>query len=297
MSDLDAIVERLQRELGPAAGPPAPLHGGQTNRNFRIAFSGRECVVRLPGRETSLLGISRDAERIANRAAATLGIAPAVLAAEPDCLVTEFVVGVTQSTDRVAADPEPFAHALRAFHDSGEMLPVSFWVPELLEAYAATAVERGGELPPAYGQVQAVAGRIARALPPVEPAPCHNDLLCGNLIRTAGGGVMLVDWEYAGMGPRMFDLGNLAVNNEFDAAAEERMLRAYFGEPPSDGRRAALRLMRIMSDAREGAWGVVQSVVSELDIDFNSYAQFHFSRLLEAAKDPSFEEWLDAATA
>ena len=29
---------------------------------------------------------------------------------------------------------------------------------------------------------------------------------------------MLVDWEYAGMGHRLFDLGNLAVNNEFDDA-------------------------------------------------------------------------------
>ena len=42
---------------------------------------------------------------------------------------------------------------------------------------------------------------------------------------------MLVDWEYAGMGHRMFDLGNLAVNNEFDEDADERLLAAYFREP------------------------------------------------------------------
>ncbi len=30
---------------------------------------------------------------------------------------------------------------------------------------------------------------------------------------------MIVDWEYAGMGHPCFDLGNLAVNNDFDEAA------------------------------------------------------------------------------
>ena len=96
----------------------------------------------------------------------------------------------------------------------------------------------------------------------------------------------------------MFDLGNLAVNNAFDEAAEERLLSAYFDERPvSGGRRAALKLMRIMSDAREAAWGVVQGVISELDFDFAAYAKKHFDRLSAAAEDQQFEEWLSAAAA
>ena len=55
--------------------------------------------------------------------------------------------------------------------------------------------------------------------------------------------------------------------------------------------------MRIMSDAREAAWGVVQSVVSELDFDFDAYADSHFARLDEASHDPRLAEWLDAAAA
>jgi thiamine kinase-like enzyme len=108
---------------------------------------------------------------------------------------------------------------------------------------------------------------------------------------------MLVDWEYAGMGHRFFDLGNLSVNNEFDPAADERLLTAYLGEPPGDARRAALALMRIMSDAREAAWGVIQGVISDLDFDFAEYASKHFERLTRAAADPGFEEWIDAASA
>jgi thiamine kinase-like enzyme len=108
---------------------------------------------------------------------------------------------------------------------------------------------------------------------------------------------LLVDWEYAGMGHPLFDLGNLAVNNEFDEAAEERLLGGYFGAPVTDGRRAALKLMKIMSDAREAAWGVVQGVISELEFDFAGYAQKHFDRLAAAAEDPRLGEWLDSASA
>ena len=49
---------------------------------------------------------------------------------------------------------------------------------------------------------------------------------------------MIVDWEYAGMGDPRFDLGNLSINNDFDDATSERLLAAYYGEPPSRPRAA-----------------------------------------------------------
>jgi hypothetical protein len=53
--------------------------------------------------------------------------------------------------------------------------------------------------------------------------------------------------------------------------------------------------MRVLSDAREGAWGVVQGRLSELDFDFAAYAQEHFERLRAAAARPDFADWLAAA--
>lgn len=295
MADLDGIVDQLQQRLGAAAGPPEPLEGGITNRNYRARFGEREYVIRMPGKDTSLLGISRDAERIANIEASRLGIAPEVAAAEETFLVTSYLNCAPIDADELRADPAPVAAALRAFHESGVELPTRFWVPELLDDYARIVREHGGTLPESYQPTQQLAGRIAAVLPLSDPAPCHDDLLPANLLRIEGDGVMLVDWEYAGMGHPMFDLGNVSVNNEFDEAADERLLSAYFGEPPSPKRRAALRLMRIMSDAREAAWGVVQGVISELDFDFGEYAASHFARLDQAASDPRLEKWLDRA--
>jgi thiamine kinase-like enzyme len=296
MEELAVIVDRLQERLGRTAGTPEPLDGGITNRNYRVHFGERDYVVRLPGRDTGLLGISRTAERVANQTAAELGFAPAVAAGDDDCLVTEFLVCEPVDPDALRAAPMTVARALRAFHDSGVELPVRFWVPEVLDEYAVIVNERDGTLPTAYAPTQELARRIAEVLPLQRPVPCHDDLLPANLVALVPGGeIVLVDWEYAGMGHPVFDLGNLAVNNEFDAPAEDRLLQAYYDETPNDQRRAALALMRIMSDAREAAWGVVQSAISELDFDFDAYASKHFERLLAKAESSHLDEWLAAA--
>jgi thiamine kinase-like enzyme len=297
MADLHEIVDRLSRRLGTAGGDPVPLDGGITNRNFRVRFGARDCVLRLPGRDTELLGIDRRAERMATERAAALGIAPPLIAADDECMVTEWLPGAPIDGDRLRADPSSAAQALRAFHDSGLELPVRFWIPDLLTDYASLIAQRGGELPGAYRRTQELVARIAEVLPLSDPAPCHDDLLPGNVLAADEdpGRAVLVDWEYAGMGHRYFDMGNLAVNNDFDEGAQERLLHAYFGEPPTPGQSAALHLMMLVSDAREAAWGVVQGSISELDFDFGEYADEHFARLERNASDPRLEEWLRAA--
>jgi thiamine kinase-like enzyme len=199
------------------------------------------------------------------------------------------------SATEVTAAIEEIALALRAFHDSSLSLPTTFSVPDLLAAYARTVAERGGTLLDGYATAAAVAERVAAALAGRERRPCHNDLLAGNIIRAQDAGVMIVDWEYAGMGDPRFDLGNLSVNNSFAEPDDERLLRAYLGAPPSDRERAALKLMRVLSDAREGAWGAVQKVLSEIDFDFDGYAREHFERLAATVEGADFEEWLTAA--
>jgi thiamine kinase-like enzyme len=295
---LEEIVQRLEPTLGPLTGEPVALSGGITNHNFRVTLGAQEHVIRLHGADTAPLGIDREAERLASEAAAALGIAPTVDAAFEDCLVTRFVACSPVSPHEVADHLEEIARALRRFHDSGTQLPARFWVPDLLDDYASTVRQRGVRLPARYAEALAVAGLIAAALAPREPCPCHNDLLAGNIIRSREDGVVLiVDWEYAGMGHPCFDLGNLSVNNDFDEAADERLLRAYYCEPPSDAQRATLALMRILSDAREAAWGVLQAEISEIDFDFGRYARTHFERLHAAAEQPQLEEWLAAAAA
>lgn len=293
----------LERELGAAEAGITVLTGGVTNRNLKMNFGGTAYVVRLCGKETAALGIDRDAEVAATRAAHGLGIGPEVAMYLPEfeCVVTRFVSGHAAEVGELTRTPgalEWAARALRAFH-GGPPLPARFDAFALGEDYCTQAQARGASVPGAYAEATAVAHRIQAALRGAEhdPVPCHNDLLSSNFLLTDAGAITIVDWEYAGMGDRYFDLGNLAVNNELNEAAADRLLAAYWGEAPSPRRRAALALMRIVSDYREATWGVIQGVLSELDFDYGGYADKHLERLLAQASDPRLERWLDAASA
>ncbi len=295
------LMQTLEDRLGPASGPSVALDGGITNRNLQMRFGDALYVVRLCGKETGLLGIDRVSEVRATEAAHELGIAPEVVLFLPerDCVVTRWIDGEAASASQIRAPRvlASVARGLRAFHDGGPELPTPFDVFRLVEDYRVQTRSRGGAVPARWDEAMAVAGRIQAALrgPEHDPVPCHNDMLTANFLLTADG-VCIVDWEYAGMGDRYFDLGNLAVNNDFTEDDGERLLEAYWGEPPSERRRAALALMRIISDYREAAWGMVQGVLSELDFDYAGYADKHLTRLFEHASDPRLERWLDAAS-
>ena len=60
-----------------------------------------------------------------------------------------------------------------------------------------------------------VAAGLELAVGPVDLVFGHNDLLAGNFIDD-GRRVWLIDWDYAGFNSPLFDLANLASNNEFD---------------------------------------------------------------------------------
>ena len=111
-----------------------------------------------------------------------------------------------------------------------------------------------------------------------------------------GARVCIVDWEYAGMNNRYFDLGNLSVNNGFEAEDDRALLELYF-ERAGHRARASRRCSSCasISDFREAMWGVVQHGRSTLDFDYTAYAAEHFDRLERAAADPRVEEWLAVA--
>ena len=261
-----------------------PLGGGITNRNFRVEAAGQEFVLRIGGKDTELLGIDRAAEHAASRVAADLGLGPEVVAfVEPEgYLVTRYLDGEVGKIDldRVGA-------ALRRLHD-GPTLPARFDSFRVVEAYRATAHERGIAVPSAYARAKEIADQIERRRSGTTFRPCHNDLLSANFIDD-GIRLWLVDWEYAGMGDPFFDLGNFAVNNKLGEEGENELLTAYGSD---DGE--ALVLMRFMSDFREAMWGIVQLAISELDFDFGAYAEEHFERLARTAAEPRFQRALQS---
>src|SRR5690606_28448511 len=103
-----------------------PLSGGITNLNFKIEADGRAYVIRLAGEGTDQLGIKRDVEYAANKAAGELGIAPEVVYfIEPEgYIVTRFVNGKRIMTEDIVKTDylERIAKKLRLFHQRGTKL-------------------------------------------------------------------------------------------------------------------------------------------------------------------------------
>ena len=292
MSDVTRAVERMwpgqdvQVEV---------LTGGITNQNLKVDVGGESLVLRVAGKNTDLLGIDREAELAATEAAAAAGIGPEVVGfvLPEGWLVTRFVEGATPPMERMRepAMLRRVADALYAFH-AGPAVPATFDSFRVVETYRQTTLERGGAVPDAYDWAHEIAGRIEARRSADAHVPCHNDLLNANFLFD-GERLRIVDWEYAGMGDRFFDLANFSINHELDEAASATLLEAYFGDVRERDAQA-LDLMRFMSDFREAMWGVVQSAVSELDFDFVAYASEHFERLRRTAEAPAFAEALEA---
>jgi thiamine kinase-like enzyme len=272
------------------------LSGGITNRNYRVDVNGSSFVLRVGGNDTNLLGIDRGIEHAASLRAAEVGVGPQVIAfVKPEgWLVTRFIDGRSMPPEEIRTPKgiSRVAGAMRKVHDA-EPIPGRFDAHAVVDQYREEAQKHGVWIPAEFAHAQHASERIRRARGPQPQVPCHNDLLNANFLDD--GAIRIVDWEYAGMGDRFFDLANLSVNHDFGIDEDRLLLEAYFGvERPAD--LAALRLMRLMSDFREAMWGVLQSGISKLDFDFRKYADKHFSRLLLAAADPDFEHYLRQAS-
>src|SRR5207302_262014 len=166
---------------------------------------------------TDLLGIDRAVEHAAGMRAFEVGVGPEVVAFVPaeGWLVARFIDGRPIAIEEMRR-PEMLgrvADALRRFH-SAAPIPGKFDPHEVVEDYRAKAVKHGVAIPAQFDSMRSVSERIRAARGPQHAVPCHNDLLNANFLDDSS--IRIVDWEYAGMGDRFFDLANFSVNHDFE---------------------------------------------------------------------------------
>jgi thiamine kinase-like enzyme len=278
------VVDEVAARLWPGrVRAIEPLAHGITNSNYRIDLGDEQVVLRVPGKDTRLLGIDRQVEVIAGRLAASIGVAPELLAVdEPTgCLVTRFIEARPIPPAELAAEPMlgELVATLRRVHAAGTV-PLVFDPFAVIHRYRDEAAGHRVQAPFDLEGALEVVDRIAAARPFRPTVFGHNDLLNANFLYD--GAIRIVDWEYAGMTDPFFDLANVAVNHDFPAGTERALLAHYFGTA-DDALVATLSLMKLASELREAMWGVVQLAISALDVDFTAYATergAHFAALM-----------------
>lgn len=253
-----------------------PLAGGITNRNYVVYDRANRYVVRFCA-DRSLLGIDRRNELACQRAAAEFGISPSVVHAEPPFVVSQWVSGQTLSAEDVRDEARllRIAHTLRQLHATwdrlrGELLYFSPF--QTVRSYLNTARNLRASVPADMDDLLADATELERRIEPFRPVLCHNDLLAANLIEDDQR-MWLVDWEYAGMGHPLFDLAGLSGNCGLDEAQERFLLEAYLGTPPQRRTVVELQILKTISLLRESLWAVIQTVASEIEFDYTTYAR------------------------
>jgi thiamine kinase len=199
---------------GLAAGASATrierLGGGTVNEVYRVDSAAGRFVLRLDGAAWRRPGVDRARELILHRAAAAAGIAPALLAAEPQArglLVMEFVPGRLWGSadyDDVAALrrlgerlyelhrlPAP---AIEAFDPWGV---AQAYVRQIDAAHAA-ALQRPLQ------RLQAVSAQLRTGHEAMSVV--HGDLWQGNLLQGPRARLWLLDWEYAQLSDPLMDV-------------------------------------------------------------------------------------------
>ena len=268
---------------------PEPLGGGLTNANFRVEDGGQRYFVRI-GDDIPVHGVMRFNELAASRAAHAAGLSPEVIHAEPGAMVMRFVEGRTFGEEDVRrqANLERIVPLVRRCHRE---IPAHlrgpsliFWVFHVIRDYGHTLVRDGSRLAGEVPRWVDAAEALEREVGPVELVFGHNDLLPANFIDD-GERLWLIDWDYAGWGSSLFDLGGLASNSQLDAAQEEWLLEAYFEVPVDDALRRRYAAMKCASLLRESMWSAVSEIHRRVDFDYESYTAQNLERFERAWHD------------
>ena len=231
--------------------------------------------------------ISRRNEIASCEAAFAIGVSPELVYHEPGILVARFIEGqVFDEADvRDAHNLHRIIGLLKRFHHEVptrfDQIPVMFWVFQVFRHYHNLLAQGQSAHAARLPELTQIGRELEAAVGPVEIVFGHNDLLPANFIDD-GDKIWLIDFDYAGFNSPLFDLSNLASNNELSEDQEQIMLENYFGVSTNRATHASYHAMKCASLLRETLWSMVSELYSRVDMDFADYTQKNLQRF-EAA--------------
>lgn len=252
----------LDRLSGKEPGWTVTNLAGLTNRSFLLRHGGETAVLRLPGPGTERY-IDRWAELHNHAVAAALGIAPEIILADRDCLVTRYVEDARGLMPESFGDPaviDTVGRLLARLHRSGREFQGRMELFPKIDQYLVLA---DTEAPAALRRLRELAepARAALEAHPVSWVPSHIDPSPANFLQGRRG-LFLIDWEYAAMCEPAWDLAGLAIEARLDATQQRRLLQAY-DAPNGESLAARVELFRVLLHLVAASWAAAQTVAAE----------------------------------
>ncbi|MBI2254982.1 MAG: phosphotransferase family protein [Proteobacteria bacterium] len=293
---LDDDIEHLFASVPLLAAVPRgawriSVLGGITNRSYRLQAEGRDLVLRWPGASASRY-LDRRAEPVNASAVAELGLAPPVLAAEPDAgwYITAFVAGAEALNADDVADPATFAtvvDVLTRLHRSAVSFPFQQGLFKAIDLYIDLAPT------PLMQDVRRALEpvRVALARSSMPRVACHIDPNPANFLRDQTGRLYLIDWEFAATEEPLWDLAAVTMEAGVDPAMARGQIEPLIG--PAQWPRFELYKTALYLVA--ASWCEAELVAANDSPDLVALRDDRLSRLHERLDDPQYQDWLRKA--
>lgn len=279
---LDRIIDRVPLLADAEDLTIAALHGGLSNANYLLEADGDSYVVRIGCENWDLLGISRLREESAERSAVAAGISPELVAFfQPEGYsVTRFLIGAHAVPIDRFTSRDMIPRICSVLHDVHALDPIDGVFDPFADIKRWVAVVHARDTPwPVRLEplLERVRDTSRLGTPPTEAdrVLCHNDPYHLNFLDD-GTRLWLIDWEYAGMGDRMYDLAG--VGSVLDGAGRDLLLEAYFGTVEPSVRRDLDAMIEVYV-CWNTLWCLIQIEDSTIEHDYFELAEQILDRL------------------
>lgn len=266
------------------------LSGGITNKLYRVQSEMGDMAVRIYGDKTELF-IDRDYEADAIEKMAGVGISPKLIKYLPRWSVTivEYITGsyTLKNPDFLNEElREKIVNPIRRIHNSGVLLPKLF--NPLIEVKKMAGIfERLNVSYPEFdieGTIKILARIFEIAdIPENEYTASHNDLLAENFIMVTEGyerkysePMYIIDWEYAGMAPRYYDIGDMFQEILVPREVEKSIVEHYCEGRDFDKNLYLIDLFKPFPDIYWFLWSMIQKNISKIEFDFYNYGKVKY---------------------
>lgn len=200
------------------------LSNGPTNSSFLLERGDEKFVLRLDKPAARELGLDRENEEQALNVLAEAGLAPLPVYynVSSGILLRPWLEGRTWTAEQMK-DKGNLSRLARLFRQLHSVAPAGN-VFDPLGAARRYARQLGPGKPAGIiERAEQLANELAAW--PEAPVLCHNDPVCHNILE--GASLVLIDWEYAAVGDRYFDIAVALQHHGVEDASSRFFLETY----------------------------------------------------------------------
>ena len=265
------------------------LSGGITNKLYWVRSEKGDVTIRIYGDKTETF-INRNIEAEIIKRITRVGISPRLIKYMPGRRVTivEFIPGyVLKNSDFLKKElHEKIVRPIRKLHKSGVTLPhISNPLSKVKKMYKILG---NLEINCPEFDIEGVIKNLENIseiinIPESEFTASHNDLLADNFVLVEDGHrgkyiepMYLIDWEYAGMAPRYYDLADMFQEILVPRDIERNIVEHYCEGKEFEKTFYLIDLFKPFPDIYWFLWSMIQHNISKIKFDFYDYGKVKY---------------------